>query len=80
MLELILSNRQSRVITETCILLHAGKIPKLDLAMATVEFYYDYIVHQEASANDLTGLPTDLTAYREQYSKEAVLFLDLCKL
>ncbi len=55
-------------------------IPRLDLAMAGVKFYYEYLVHQEASANDLTGLPTDLTAYFEQCTKEAVSFLDLYKL
>ena len=56
------------------------QIPRLDLAMTAVEILYCHLVHQEALASDLNGLPTDLTAYYEQCSKEAVSFLDLCEL
>lgn len=56
------------------------EIPRLDLAIATVEFYYDYLVQHEALAGDLVRLPTDLTAYRELCSNDVISFLDHCNL
>jgi len=46
-----------------------GDIPSLDLAQQSVEFYYDYIVMNEAQRNDLAHLPDNVTILRCGYDE-----------
>ena len=55
-------------------------IPALDNAQVVVEFYHGYVVRHEATACDLTELPTDLALYYKQCFEEALSMLDRCKL
>ena len=46
-----------------------AQISDLDLARRTVEFYYDYIVTNEAQPGDLAYLPVNLTILRLGYEE-----------
>jgi hypothetical protein len=59
---------------------HVMNIPNLDRAKAAVEFYHGHVVRNEASANDLAGLPTELVDYNQQCVDEALAMLNRCKL
>lgn len=46
-----------------------GYISALDLAQRAVEFYYDYIVRNEAQPGDLAYLPVNVTILRHGYEE-----------
>jgi hypothetical protein len=53
--------------------LDSGKvmqIPTLDLAKTSVWFYHAYTVNNEAKADDLDGLPQDITRYHQHCADE----------
>ncbi|WP_296765947.1 hypothetical protein [Sediminimonas sp.] len=53
-------------------------IPRMDIAEGSVKFLYDHLICVEATAGDLEGLPTDLTAYQEACGNRALSFLGRC--
>lgn len=59
---------------------HVMNIPILDRAKVAVEFYHGHVVRNEASANDLDGLPTKLADYNQQCVNEALSMLSHCNL
>ena len=50
---------------------HTMNIPKLDIPLKAVEFYYSYVIEQEATQGELAGFDPDLGVLFRAWEKEA---------
>ena len=54
-------------------------IPKLDVPMKAVEFYYAYVTEQEATQGELAEFDPDLTVLYRAFEREAQAAYELVK-